>query len=349
MVPSPLVLGLAAIASAAGVSAHGYHKSHINYTVVPGIFLQDDPATDPSTFNFTASNFGLIDRDYPHVKKQRHSTQWERLAKYIKELNAKAKRNERYSLLFLGRHGEGFHNAAESYFGTPAWNCYWGPMDGNETVTWADAHLTDVGIDQALTVNKFWKHLIKDERIMPPETYYTSPLYRCLDTARLTFSGLKLPRKNPFIPIVKEYLREGISARTCDRRSSRSYIHRHFPKYKFEKGFPEHDPFWTPLHSETSKDQDIRSKKLLDDVFTSDDSTYISITAHSGEIASLLRVLGHQPFRLSTGAALPVLVKVTTLQGEGPATTTEPYAPYKTCATAPTIRDPSCNDCSCCT
>jgi hypothetical protein len=27
-----------------------------------------------------------------------------------------------YKVLFMGRHGEGFHNAAESYYGTPAWN-----------------------------------------------------------------------------------------------------------------------------------------------------------------------------------------------------------------------------------
>ncbi len=28
----------------------------------------------------------------------------------------------RYKLLVMGRHGQGFHNAAESYYGTPAWN-----------------------------------------------------------------------------------------------------------------------------------------------------------------------------------------------------------------------------------
>lgn len=27
-----------------------------------------------------------------------------------------------YKVLFIGRHGEGYHNAAESYFGIPAWN-----------------------------------------------------------------------------------------------------------------------------------------------------------------------------------------------------------------------------------
>ncbi|KAF2476780.1 phosphoglycerate mutase-like protein [Lindgomyces ingoldianus] len=348
MLVSYLASGLAIIAFSCLASAH---SDHVNYTVVPGIFLQDDPSTNASTFNFTASNFGLIDRDYPtdsSCPDRKHSTQWQRLSHYISALNSHSRSNERYSLLFLGRHGEGFHNAAESFYGTPAWNCYWSELDGNGTATWADAHLTATGINQALTVNKFWKHLMQDEKITPPETYYTSPLYRCLSTANLTFSGLDLPRRNQFVPTIKEYFREGISAHTCDRRSNKTFIHSNFPSYRFEKGFPEYDPYWTALHAETSTDQDIRSKKVLDDVFSNDDSTYISVTAHSGEIASLLRVLGHRTFSLSTGAVLPVFVKVTTLQGNSPTTTTQAFTSVSTCATAPTIRASTCNDCSCC-
>ncbi|KAF1973031.1 phosphoglycerate mutase-like protein, partial [Bimuria novae-zelandiae CBS 107.79] len=337
------------LATAATVQAYSV-KTHINYTVVTGVFKQDDAATDASSFNFTAENFGLIERGYPSDKTYhgRKPTSWQRLNHYIDTLNRKAKKTERYTLLFLGRHGEGYHNAAESYFGTPAWNCYWSEKDGNTTVTWADAHLTPTGIQQARDVNAFWKKLLTVDKIAAPQTYYTSPLYRCLDTARLTFSGLPLSKKNPFIPTVKENFREGISAHTCDRRSNKTYIRRNFPTYRFEKGFAEFDPYWQELHAEPQADQDIRSKKVLDDVFGGDQSTYISVTAHSGEIASLLRVLGHRVFSLKTGAAIPVLVKVTTLKGSGPATTTLPYAPQKTCAVPPTIRDSSCNDCSCC-
>jgi broad specificity phosphatase PhoE len=283
---------LAGILAAASTAIAYTHTKHINYTVVSGIFQQDDPATNASTFDFIASNFGLINRTYPSDSScpdGKQSTQWQRLAHYISTLNKKAPRNERYTLFFMGRHGEGYHNAAESYFGTPAWNCYWSELDGNGTVTWADAKLTEVGIQQALRVNKFWASLIKDGKISPPETYYTSPLYRCLDTARLTFTGLDLPRKSPFVPVVKEFLREGISAHTCDRRSSKSSIRQNFPGFKFEKGFAEEDPYWTELYAEPRDNQDARSKAVVDDIFTNDDSTYISISSHSGEIASLLR------------------------------------------------------------
>jgi broad specificity phosphatase PhoE len=285
MIASSLLYGL--LAAASGVQAASHPKS-INYEVVTGLFQQDDAATNPSTFNFIASNFGLINRTYPSDSScKRCTTQWQRLDHYIDTLNDKAKQNERYSLLFMGRHGEGYHNAAESYYGTPAWNCYWSEKDGNSTVTWADAQLTAAGVTQAKAVNTFWQHLIADEKIVTPQSYYTSPLYRCLDTARITFDGLSLKPK--FKPVVKEFLREGISAHTCDRRHSKSFIKKNFKGFKFEKGFAEEDPYWTPLHAEPQQDQDNRSKVVLDDIFSNDDSTYISITSHSGEIGSLLR------------------------------------------------------------
>lgn len=97
------LLGVAGLAQAYSV------KSHIEYTVVTGIFKQDDPATDASSFNFTAENFGLIERKYPSDKTcpRQNPTGWQRLNHYIDTLNRKAKRSERYTLLFLGRHGEG--------------------------------------------------------------------------------------------------------------------------------------------------------------------------------------------------------------------------------------------------
>ena len=189
----------------------------------------------------------------------------------------------------MGRHGNGYHNAAETYYGTPAWNCYYSIRDGNSTTKWDDARLTPLGVTQALDANQFWKTEIEVQRIPTPQSYYTSPLTRCLQTANLTFSDLPLPRQYPFAPEVKEFFREGISGHTCDRRGSRTYISNAFPNYKIEPGFAETDPLWQPLHAETPTDQDIRSKKVLDDVFLTDDRTYISITSHSGEIASLLR------------------------------------------------------------
>ncbi|KAL8916151.1 MAG: hypothetical protein Q9208_008688 [Pyrenodesmia sp. 3 TL-2023] len=267
-------------------------SSNNKYTTVAGYFLQDESSTNASTFSFLDTNFGLINRTYPSDAKydpKGKKTQWQRFANQVFRLNREAPHGTQYKLLYMGRHGEGYHNAAESYYGTPAWNCYYSPIDGNGTVTWADARITPKGVAQALTVNAFWASEIKNQKIPTPRSYYTSPLTRCLETANLTFGGLKLPSQHPFVPIVKEFFREGISGHTCDRRGTRSYIRSAFPNYQIEAGFSETDQLWQAYHAETQLDQDIRSKAVLDDVFISDRETYLSITSHSGEIASLLR------------------------------------------------------------
>ncbi|KAJ2988849.1 hypothetical protein NUW58_g3766 [Xylaria curta] len=136
------------------------HKSTVNYTTVNGLFLQDDLATDPKSFDYTTVNYGLINRSYPTDKKfdpYGKKTQWQRFEHYVDTLNRDANKDTQYKVLFLARHGEGYHNAAESYYGTPAWNVglftthspqstnssrsvlskpysvTWGPLDGNGT------------------------------------------------------------------------------------------------------------------------------------------------------------------------------------------------------------------------
>ncbi|KAL8801521.1 MAG: hypothetical protein Q9223_006856 [Gallowayella weberi] len=294
MFSSAVFVALTAITSCVVdvVGAAPSQKSHINYTTVTGYFLQDEASTNASTFSFMNNNFGLINRIYdtdatydPNGQK----TQWQRFENQVFRFNRASGRKVQYKVLFMGRHGEGYHNAAESYYGTPAWNCYYSLLDGNGTVSWADARLTPKGIAQALSVNAFWASEIKNQKVPTPQSYYTSPLTRCLATANLTFSGLNLPSRHPFVPTVKEFFREGISGHTCDRRGSKSYIQSAFPSYKIEPGFTETDQLWQAYHAETQVDQDIRSRAVLDDVFSSDSETYLSITSHSGEIASLLR------------------------------------------------------------
>jgi hypothetical protein len=72
-----------------------------------------------------ANNFGLIDQVYETdaafdplgVKPG-----WERFEYYVSTLNTAAPAGTQYKVLYLGRHGEGYHNVAETFYGTPAWN-----------------------------------------------------------------------------------------------------------------------------------------------------------------------------------------------------------------------------------
>jgi broad specificity phosphatase PhoE len=179
------------------------------------------------------------------------------------------------------------------------------------------------------------------------DKYYASPLSRCVETAHETFKGLDFPKGKPFVPVVKELLREGISMRTCDHRSNKTYISTLTPKIKFEKGFAEKDPYWTGKKGETGEHQLERTKDVLDDIFTIDNSVWISISSHSGEITKLLQALNHRPFRLATGQIIPVLVRADIVKEEPTST----YASWMTEATcnAPPVTSLSGQGCVCST
>jgi broad specificity phosphatase PhoE len=267
-----------------------------------------------------------------------------KFAHEVHRLNKQASYNVDYKVLFLGRHGEGWHNAAETFYGTPAWNCYWSLLQGNGTAYWEDAQLTVAGIKQTKIAHDFWASRINLQKISIPGSFYTSPLSRCLATANLTFGDLDLG-KSKFRPVIKEYLREGVSLHTCDRRSKYTWIQSQYPQYRIQKEHSEYDELWNGVTAKTGPAQDLRSKTALDDIFSSDENWYISITSHSGEIASILRVLGHRAFSLGTGQVIPVFVKAETIR----ATSTLPIVTWsvsKHC-TAPPLTSVSTGDCVC--
>lgn len=97
---------------------------------------------------------------------------------------------------------------------------------------------------------------------------------------------------------------------TCDRRSSATEIAKEYPEYHFENLFSEEDLLWDAEVRESNEERNDRLRRLLDEIFAYDKSTYISLTAHSGAITSILEVVGHRRFPLATGAVIPVLVLV---------------------------------------
>ncbi|RGP66990.1 phosphomutase pmu1 [Fusarium longipes] len=333
-----IVSAVLTLASSVLADWHFAKGKEIKYTSVEGFFKQDDPATDPSTFDYAEWNFGLLNRTYPTDPKnprKGYKTQWERFEQYVKHLNRNASRDRtRYKVLVMGRHGDGWHNAAEAYYGKAAWNCYWGVLSGNATATWEDALLTPAGLAESHKANAYFKSRFQDEGMPFFDSYYASPLARCVQTAHETFKGIKFPKNKPFVPVVKELLREGISIRTCDHRSSKTYISSLTPSIKFEKGFAEHDPFWTGIEGETGEHQLERSKEVLDDIFTSDNAAWISISSHSGEITKLLEALNHRPFRLATGQIIPVLVRAD-IVAEEPTSTFASFTSEATCNAPP--------------
>ncbi|KAL9622456.1 MAG: hypothetical protein Q9160_003132 [Pyrenula sp. 1 TL-2023] len=339
------------------MDASAFHEAttHLQISTVKGFFLQDEDSTDPATFDYTTTNFGLID--------QRYDSDDDRMQSLTP-----------FKVVYMGRHGEGFHNVAQDFYGTEAWDCYWAKLNGNDTSTWFDAHLTSTGIAQAQVANSFWAREIQEQHIPTPQAYFVSPLHRCLETANVTFSGLDLPSDRPFAPTIKEtpssavlsnalsqLLREALGIHTCDRRSPLHTIRALFPSYAIEPGFSDPDPLWVPDLRESNSARVVRMKKLLDDVFalttptlrpgerreangegevegTGGESTFISLSSHSGAISCILTAIGHRPFPLRTGAVIPVLVRVERVQGEEPTPSVEPWRPAPECTIDPTAK-----------
>ncbi|KAH8697300.1 histidine phosphatase superfamily [Talaromyces proteolyticus] len=353
IVKTLLTLALALSTAVANGSSIAAPQPYVNYSTVTGYFLQDEAGTDPSTFDYTAVNFGLLNRTYDADSPQftKTLTQWERFYRQVEYLNKNGKRHGvEYKVLFLGRHGEGWHNAAESYYGTPAWNCYWAELTGNGTASWSDAHLTTKGIAQAQVAHDFWQSRFKLQRMHAPDAYFVSPLTRCLQTINTTFSTLALPHgAAPYEPLVLEHLRESISIHTCDRRSNKTAIQQAWPQYRIEKGFAECDELWNGVTGESDSSQEVRSLEALNQIWKhvdgarrdpwgrkkKDEALFISVTSHSGEIASILEVVGHREFGLNTGAVIPVLVKAQTLKTAPTPTTTQPWQTSLHCTAPP--------------
>ncbi|GAB7328517.1 hypothetical protein MBLNU13_g00479t1 [Cladosporium sp. NU13] len=286
------------------------HSQKVKYEAVTGYFLQDDPKTDPDSFEYTRHNFGLIPRSYPEIPSDSSITQWQHFTAHLQHLIATAPASTTYKLFYLARHGEGDHNVAEALYGTKAWDDYWSKLDGDGTRYWVDAHLTAVGEQQARDAGLFFKKQFAEEKMPVPDTWVASPLMRCLKTAELEWAALGF---EGFRPLIREMAREVMGEHTCDRRSSKTKIHAAQPNWLIEEGFTEEDELWEADHRETHAEHDVRTQKLLDQVFGNEgkDASVVSLTSHSGAIASLMRVIGHREFRLATGGMVPVLIKAT--------------------------------------
>ncbi|KAK0625891.1 histidine phosphatase superfamily, partial [Immersiella caudata] len=280
---------------------------------------------------------GLLNRSYETdaaFDPSGQKTQWERFAHLVTSLNAHASPGTQYKVLYLARHGEAYHNVAQSYYGVDCWECYWSQQQGNGTVTWADAELTPKGVAQVTAANLFWKNALTSTKPPMPQSFYVSPMARCLNTANTTWGDIPGEKGHTFSPTVKELLREPLNACTCGWRHSKSWIHELYPSYVLEQGFSEEDNLWKAgFIVESSTGLLARVKTLLDDVFASDSNTFISFTTHGVVINPLLQIIGHPnpAFNVTAGQIIPVLIKAQENTALENVSATAPPSAAKTC------------------
>ncbi|KKP04292.1 phosphoglycerate mutase [Trichoderma harzianum] len=269
----------------------------LKYSALPGYFEHDEQPEGPQFRATTLPGFGLLNRRYNTDGDTGYEqTQWERFMHFLKHLNKEANGQARYKLIFVIRHGQGFHNIKEAQVGRAEWEARktpakWALLDGDDETTWVDAKLTEKGKSQALEIKAMLERDIREMKIPLPGKSYTSPLARCLETTRLAFSGLQWPRDEPFKPIIKEALRERLGRHTCDRRSTRSWIESNYDQFEIESGFTEQDELWQQNYRETLDEHVVRVRQLLDDIINSDER--------------------HKEVWVAAGAMVPLLVVAT--------------------------------------
>ncbi|CAM1510372.1 Fc.00g007070.m01.CDS01 [Cosmosporella sp. VM-42] len=284
----------------------------------PGVFIElaDLEGQYPLGKVVTQPNLGLIPRAYPSdTSNSPDQRDWVRLAVYVKSLNDSSPENVKYKVLYLTRHGLGYHNKKHVEVGTVEWERKWAFEDGDENETWFDAHLTDVGIRQAKDLSKFWTALVADGTPLPSTTY-TSPLARCLQTTNYIFRPLLTSHSRPFQPIIKENLRERITLHRCDFRRPKSWIAANYPDYTFEEGFAEEDIFAGKDIPETDAEHEARKQKVLEEVWEGDEGTFLELTVHSYAISAIRAVLGLRPCRAREGTSFAYLVRGERVGGE---------------------------------
>ncbi|KAG7665707.1 uncharacterized protein J8A68_000727 [[Candida] subhashii] len=280
--------------------------SYWKFSIVPNMFKQSLSETDETEFDYLKEHFGIMGT-------------WDEIITNLHELNQKANQDEeQYKILYLARHGQGYHNLAHTKYGDDAWNEYWSKLNGDGEIVWGpDALLTDLGISQAKDNNQTWKseqinNESKNKDLIIPTRFYVSPLSRSIDTLYHTWNDIvDLKSLGPYI---QENWRETMGVHTCDKRSSRTIIANKYEDKGFiiEPGFAEEDIYYQDDYRESVGEQALRINKALQQLFNEYPSDEIvSITSHSGSIRAQLLAVGHRSFAVGTGGMIPVFVKAT--------------------------------------
>lgn len=237
-----------------------------------------------------------------------------------------------YKLFVIGRHGQGYHNAAIERYGQEEWDQYWSRFDGDQYGDWVDSRLTPLGKKQvADTGVRYLLPLTSRLGGARPDVFFSSPMRRCLETFAESWKPVfsrsektQQPSKVNVNVKVIENLRETLGVHPCDRRVPHSETLSEYQNYNYEdidttitwvydEGYPEEDQMWQPDHRETDVEIDSRVNAGLVELFkqVQPHQRFVSLTCHSGVIASVLRNLKHPAIKnLQTGRLVYTVVEI---------------------------------------
>ncbi|KAM3510544.1 hypothetical protein MY11210_005797 [Beauveria gryllotalpidicola] len=254
--------------------------------------------------------FALTPRAYPSDAANSDKPPWARFVEHVHALNREAPDNVSYKIMFLTRHGQGFHNVLKDKAAAGE-TCDDENHGDDAEARCFDALLTDVGLAQADALGAQWR---ATAGLPVPQSHYASPLTRCLQTAE-RYLQLRMSaaprRRRP--TIIKEGLRERWTTHTANMRRSRAWIAARWPACDIEDGFSEEDLLGTTVRAETETENRERVMRALEDVFDEEEGggagEVVAWTFHSLTMRALMGGLGMVPFKVQPATTVAVLVR----------------------------------------
>jgi len=191
---------------------------------------------------------------------------------------------------------------------------HWALVNGDGVNNWYDSLLAPEGEQQARDLAGFYDALFTRDGAPYPQTVYTSPLSRCLQTTDLAYRPILPP---PFRAVIKENLRERWTGHTCDSRRTRTQLVAHWSGkgYVFEDGFKEEDPLGgeeataRQLRYEQDEDHMRRKQAALDDIWEEDSGEFLLVVCHSYAIRTIQMLVGSAVFRVKEGSSMALLIR----------------------------------------
>lgn len=166
------------------------------FEAVTGFFSAADP-----NYKFVKEHpakFGLLDQT---------PGGWRNLRNSLRNLQNEATDGQKIKLIFLGRHGQGFHNFQAETVGEKLFIDVYARQYKNDQIEWGpDPSLTELGKQQAAGVSDM---LIKERDLgMPvPTSFYVSPLQRACQTHQIVYGSVEAAES----PLIVDNLREGLN------------------------------------------------------------------------------------------------------------------------------------------
>lgn len=189
------------------------------------------------------------------------------------ELEARvAKADPGVKVVYLVRHAEGIHNAAEREFGTERWE-----REFAKSEAYLDADLTSFGIEDARSKGPPALAAERARGMPPIERVVVSTLSRAIRTAEIFF--VDYPQLVPFTSF--ELCREIMGVHTCDKRRPLAQLKIKFPRVDFARVQDEDDVLWSPTHRETDAEIKARALVFLEQLFDVTPERYVAVVTHS--------------------------------------------------------------------